>query len=204
MYMFTKLVPQSFSESLMVMSGISKKTVEEHLKLYTGYVNKYNEIMEKLSGLTEDDYTKANQVYSTIRELKVELSFAWGGVINHEIYFSHLGGKGGLPSNKLGEQIEKDFGSVENYKKDMKATGIAARGWVWTAWNYKTNSLFNYLGDAQNSFPIWGGRPTVALDTYEHAYFIDYGVNRATYIDAFFANLDWTVIEKTFTTIGKK
>ncbi|PJC33796.1 superoxide dismutase, partial [Candidatus Roizmanbacteria bacterium CG_4_9_14_0_2_um_filter_35_15] len=130
-----KLEPKKFSDSIFSMKGISKKTVEEHLKLYQGYVNKYNEIQEKLSALKDDDYAKANQVFSNIRELKVELSFAWGGVVNHEIYFSHLGGKGGKPAGKLLKQIKKDFSSFENYKKDLKATGISARGWVFTGWN---------------------------------------------------------------------
>jgi Fe-Mn family superoxide dismutase len=196
-----KISPKTFSSKIFQMKGISKKTVEEHLKLYQGYVNKYNEIQEKLAALTDDDFSKANQVYSTIRELKTELSFAWGGVVNHEIYFGHLGGKGGLPKGSLLKQIEKDFGSFENYKKDLKATGIAARGWVWTAWNEKEKRLFNYLGDAQNTFPVWYAKPILALDTYEHAYFIDYGVNRASYIDAFFENLDWEVIKKNFDKI---
>jgi Fe-Mn family superoxide dismutase len=189
---------KKFSDYLMEMKGISKKTVEEHLKLYQGYVNKYNEIQEQLTGLTDDGYSKANQVFSTIRELKVELSFAWGGIINHEIYFSHLGGKGGSPTGELMKQIEKDFGSFDEYKKDLRATGISARGWVWTAWSYKEKRLFNYLGDAQNSYPVWYAYPILALDTYEHAYFIDYGVNRGSYIDAFFENLDWKKIEESF------
>lgn len=196
-----KISPKTFSSKIFQMKGISKKTVEEHLKLYQGYVNKYNEIQEKLASVIDDDYSKANQVYSTIRALKTELSFAWGGVVNHEIYFGHLGGMGGAPKGSLLKQIEKDFGSFENYKKDLKATGIAARGWVWTAWNEKEKRLFNYLGDAQNTFPVWYAKPILALDTYEHAYFIDYGVNRASYIDAFFENLDWEVIEKNFDKI---
>src|SRR3989338_9441751 len=153
--MFNKITPQTFSDSLFSMKGISKKTVEEHLKLYQGYVNKYNEINEKLGLLTDDDFVKANQVFSVLRELKVELSFAWGGVVNHEIYFAHLGGKGGKPTGELLKQIEKDFGSFEDYKKDLKATGISARGWVWTAWNWREERLVNYLGDSQNTFPMW-------------------------------------------------
>ncbi|MFA6017131.1 MAG: Fe-Mn family superoxide dismutase [Patescibacteria group bacterium] len=196
-----KLEVKKFSDKILSMKGISKKTVEEHLKLYTGYVNKYNEIQEKLSVLTEEDLGKANQVFSSIRELKVELSFAWGGVINHEIYFSHLGGKGGEPTGDLLEQIKTDFGSFENYKKDLKATGISARGWVWTGWNWREERLVNYLGDSQNTYAMWGVDPILALDTYEHAYFIDYGVNRAGYIDSFFENLDWKIIEVNFEDI---
>lgn len=198
-----KLEPMKFSDSIYSMEGISKKTVEEHLKLYTGYVNKYNEIQEKLAGLSDDDYAKANQVYSLIRELKLELSFAYGGVVNHEIYFSHLGGKGGQPEGDLMSQIETDFGSFDAYKKDLKATAIAARGWVWTAWSHKEKRLFNYLGDAQNTFPIWYAVPVLALDTYEHAYFIDYGVNRGSYIDSFFENLDWGQVAEKFKHVGR-
>lgn len=193
-----KVEAKTFGQTIFSMKGISKKTIEEHLKLYQGYVNKYNEIIEKLIQLTDDDYAKANQTYSLIRELKVELSFAWGGVVNHEIYFSHLGGKGGYPTGDLITQIEKDFGSFETYKKEMKATGIAGRGWVWTAWNEREKRLVNYLGDSQNTFPVWFAVPILALDTYEHAYFMDYGVNRASYIDAFFDNLTWIAVEKNF------
>lgn len=196
--MFSPKVTQSFSPKIYEMSGISRKAVEEHLKLYAGYIAKYNEISAALEKLTDDDYTKANQTYSLIRELKVELTFAYGGILNHEIYFGHLGGRGGAPTGKLLAQIEKDFGSYDAYKKDMKATGIAARGWVWTAWNYMEGRLFNYIGDAQNSYPVWGCLPIVAMDTYEHAYFMDFGAARAGYIDAFFANMDWSVVEKTF------
>jgi superoxide dismutase, Fe-Mn family len=193
-----KLEPKKFSENLFKMKGISKKTVEEHLKLYTGYVNKYNEIQEKLSKLTDEDFSKANQVFSAIRELKVELSFAWGGVVNHEIYFSHLAGKGGTANGKLLEQIVKDFGSFENYKKDLKASGMSARGWVWTGWNQIEERLVNYVGDSQNTYAMWAVTPLVALDVYEHAYFIDQGTNRGAYIDAFLENIDWKVVEENF------
>lgn len=195
------LSPKTFDKGLFNMKGISKKTVEEHLKLYQGYVNKYNEIQEKLNQLTDEDYSAANQTYSLIRELKVELTFAWGGIINHEIYFGHLGGEGGRPSGDLLEQINKDFGSFDTYKRDVKTTGLAARGWVWTAWNSKEKKLVNYLGDAQNVFPVWYATPILALDTYEHAYFIDYGANRAGYIDAFFDNINWKIVEKNFSQV---
>jgi len=195
---YKQIVPETFSEKLYSMKGISKKTIEAHLKLYQGYVKKYNEINEKLSQLSVDDYANANQVFSTIRELKTELSFAWGGIINHELYFSHLGGKGGLPAGGLLKQIKKDFGSFEKFKTDVKATGLSARGWVWTGWNYREERLINYLGDSQNTYLTWGVEPIMALDTYEHAYFIDYETNRGAYIDAFFENLDWKVIEENF------
>lgn len=195
--------PKEFNKSIFEMKGISKKTVEDHLKLYQGYVNKYNEITEKIQSLTEDDYAKANQVFSTIRSLKTELSFAWGGVVNHELYFNHLGGTGGTASSSLLQQIEKDFESFESYKKDMKASAIAARGWVWTVWNSREQKLMNHIGDSQNTYALWETTPIVALDTYEHAYFADFGVNRGQYVEAFFENMDWNMVEKMFGKLKK-
>ena len=182
-------------DSIKALDGISEKTQSEHYKLYEGYIKKANEIIEKLKLV---DSSTANQVYSDLRELKLELSFAIGGVKNHEIFFGHLGGNGGGPSGKLAEMIVRDFGSFEKFQSDMKQTGIAARGWVWLAYDYDTNSLMNYLGDSQSTFPIWNAVPLVALDTYEHAYWMDFGTARAGYIDAFFKNLDWSVIEANF------
>lgn len=176
------------------LQGISKKTMEGHYKLYQGYVKKANEILEKLEAV-ERDATKANQTFSELRELKLELSFAVGGIKNHEVYFGHLGGEGGEPSGKLAELITRDFGSFEGFKQDMKATGMAARGWVWLAYDFSTGKLFNYLGDAQNTYPVWDAEMIMALDVYEHAYWGDFGTARADYIDAFFNNMDWKVVE---------
>jgi Fe-Mn family superoxide dismutase len=187
-------------DSIRELDGISEKTQTEHYKLYEGYVKKANEIAEKLKTV---DSSAANQIFSDLRELKLEYSFAVGGIKNHEIYFGHLGGKGGEPSGALAEAIAKDFGSFESFQKDMKQTGIAARGWVWLAYDFDTKALFNYLGDSQSTFPIWNAVPLVALDTYEHAYWMDYGTARAAYIDAFFKNMDWSVVEKSFDGIKK-
>ncbi len=186
----TKVEAIPMKESLLKMEGISERTVREHWKLYEGYVNKTNEIREKLAqGYA--DLSKAHQTYSDYRALKVELSFAWSGVKNHEIYFSNLGGSGGEPGGRLAELIRRDFGSFSEWVKDLKASGMAARGWVWLALDYADGRLYNYVGDSQNTYPIWDATPILALDTYEHAYFIDYGTNRGEYIEAFLHNLDW-------------
>lgn len=188
------------------LKGISKQTMESHYKLYEGYVKKANEIEEKLATV-DRDAAKANQTYSEIRELKLELSFAIGGIKNHVNYFSILGGNGGQPSGSLLTQIEKDFGSYDNWAADLKASGIAARGWVWLAYDWDSQKLFNYLGDAQNTYPIWNSSMLLALDTYEHAYWLDYQQNRAAYIDAFMENLNWQPIEalwQRLNVVGEK
>jgi len=190
-YKHEEITARELKPSLFELDGISRQSVEAHYKLYQGYIAKRNEIIGKLGGV---DLTSANQVYSELRALKVELSFAVGGVKNHEIYFEHLGGDGGDPDGAFGTLVERDFGSVADWRAELKATGLAGRGWAWTAYDWDEGRLFNYLGDTQNTYPIWNATPLVALDVYEHAYFIDYGTDRASYIDAFFDNLDWTTI----------
>jgi len=187
--------------SIKELNGISEKTMTEHYKLYEGYVKKFNEIDEKLKNV---DLASANQIFSDIRELKVELSFALGGVKNHELYFDHLGGTGGEPSGKLAEQINKDFGSFEAWQKDLTATAMAGRGWAWLAWDWDLERLMNYIGDAQNTYAVWSATPILALDVYEHAYYLDFGTKRADYIVTFFNNLNWTVVEKDFDYLFQK
>ena len=186
-----EIAARDLKPELLELDGISRASVEAHYKLYEGYVNKRNEILRKLA---EVDASSANQVYSDLRGLKVDLTFAIGGIKNHEVYFEHLGGGGGDPDGAMAGLLARDFGSIEAWRADLKATGMAARGWAWTAYDWDEERLFNYIGDAQNTFPIWNATPLVALDVYEHAYFLDYQTDRSSYIDAFFNNLDWGVI----------
>jgi Fe-Mn family superoxide dismutase len=188
---YEEITARELKPRLLELDGISRESVEAHYKLYQGYVAKRNEILGKLAQV---DLSAANQVYSELRSLKLDLTFAIGGVKNHEIYFEHLGGDGGDPTGLAADLLKRDFGSVAEWRADLKATGLAGRGWAWTAYDWDEGRLFNYLGDAQNTFPIWNATAIVALDVYEHAYFLDFQTDRASYVDAFFDNLDWTTI----------
>jgi Fe-Mn family superoxide dismutase len=190
-YRFEEIAPRPLRAEAYELEGISRAAVEAHYQLYQGYVAKRNEILGKLA---DADLSAANQTYSELRALKVDLTFAIGGIKNHELYFGHLGGGGGAPGGAFGALVKRDFGSPDAWRDDLKATGMAARGWAWTAYDWDEGRLFNYVGDAQNTFPVWNATPLVALDVYEHAYFLDYQTDRASYIDAFFDNLDWDVV----------
>jgi Fe-Mn family superoxide dismutase len=182
------LTAKPLPPKLSKTTGISQVTHEEHYKLYQGYIKKTNEIMEKLRTV---DLASANQSYSDLRGLKVELSFALGGVKNHELYFDAMGGAGGPAPGKLGERITRDFGTHERWAAEFRACGLAARGWVWLAWDRDLGRLMNFVGDAQNTYPIWNASVVLPMDVYEHAYYLDFKTNRGAYIDAFLANVDW-------------
>jgi Fe-Mn family superoxide dismutase len=190
-YGYEEIGARELKQSLLELDGISRETIEAHYRLYQGYVAKRNEILGKLEDV---DLGSANQVFSDLRSLKLDLTFAIGGIKNHELYFEHLGGPGGEPKGAFGQLVSRDFGSAAAWQADLKATGLAARGWAWTAYDWDERRLFNFIGDAQNTFPVWNATPLVALDVYEHAYFADFGTDRGAYIDAFFHNLDYGVV----------
>jgi Fe-Mn family superoxide dismutase len=192
MMAWKELTAKTFA-SIRELNGISLRTQEEHYELYKGYVGKTNEIQKKLDTV---DRSTANQIFSDLRSLRVDLSFAIGGVKNHELFFGHLGGKGGQPLARTLEGINRDFPSYDAWLADFKASGLAARGWVWLAYDHDLATLTTVVGDAQNTFPLWNATPVLAMDVYEHAYWLDYGRARAKYIDAFFNNLDWGVVEQ--------
>ena len=180
------------------LKGISQKTIEiHHDKLYAGYVNKSNEISEKLGILRKGGKVEGNQIYSELRGLKLGETFATNGTYLHENYFSILGGDG-VSKGEVKEAIEAKFGSIEDFKSYFSACAMAARGWAILAWDMHEKKLMQYNCDAQNHGGIWGAIPIIALDVYEHSYFIDTGSDRATYIKAFFDNLNWDKIEEYY------
>lgn len=173
--------------------GISEATHKAHLGLWQGYANKTNEIRKALAEM-EVDPAKANQIYSQMRALKANYAFALGGYKNHNVYFDTLGGDGGAPTGDVATLINDAYGSYENWAKDMKTTGIAGRGWAHLAYDRDEQRVFNFLGDSQDTFPQWNCELILALDVYEHAYFLDFQTARAKYIDAWLQCIDWNAV----------
>ena len=133
----------------------------------------------------------ANQVYSELRALKVDLTFAIGGIKNHEIYFEHLGGGGGDPTGPIGELIERDFGSVRGLARRPEGDRDGRPRLGLDRVRLGRGTALQLRRRRQNTYPVWNATPLVALDVYEHAYFLDFGTDRASYIEAFFENIDW-------------
>jgi len=188
----------SFQGSL---TGISEKTISiHHDKLYEGYVKKWQEIQEKLKTI---DKSSANATFSDLRELKLEESFVSNAIILHEAYFDILGGKGEI-EGEIVKAIEKDFGSFKKWLEDFKAIGLCSRGWTILGYDFNDGKLKNFLVDTHNSCGVWGASPILVMDMYEHAYFIDFGSDRKSYVETFFQNLNWQIINQKLQKITKK
>ncbi len=178
------------------LDGISADQIAQHKDiLYPGYVKKLNEIEEKLKNV---DLTSANQIYSELRALKAEETFALNGVILHEKYFENLGGNAKAPGETLLAAIVRDFGSFDAWVADFKACGMAARGWVMLAHSHYDRKLHNYCLDAHNTNVPATVTPVLVMDVYEHSYVIDYGVKRPPYIEAFMKNINWKAADTRF------
>lgn len=190
--------PLSFSGA---PAGISEKTlVTHHDKLYVGYVNKKNEIEEKLAPLQQGgDVISANQSYSELRALKDGETFAANGVYLHEWYFDVLRGDG-APVGTLANALAALHGSMENFLKYFAGCGMAARGWAVLAFDTHDKQLKVFTCDSHNHGGVWGALPLIVLDVYEHAYFMDYGSDRAAYIKAFLAQINWSTAEVSYVT----
>jgi Fe-Mn family superoxide dismutase len=175
--------------------GISEATHRAHLVLWQGYANKTNEIRKALAEL-DTDPAKANQIYSPMRALKVNYAFAYGGLINHNVYFDTIGGEGGPATGDVAGLINEAYGSFERWAADWKATGIAGRGWVYLGYDHDEQRVHTYIGDAQDTFPCWNNTLLLAMDVYEHAYYLDFQQRRPAYIDAWFNCVDWEAVNR--------
>ena len=196
-----EIVARDFPALHKDLDGISRQTMEDHYKLYQGYVKKTNELRGKLK---EIDYASAegNQVYSEIRALATDnYTFALLGFKNHDLYFGHLGGEGGAdPQGAIADELENEYpGGVEMWKHAIRKQARAARGWVMLGYDLNDGSLFNYMLDTQNLWAVYNMVPVLALDVYEHAYARDFGSTpdgRGEYVEAFFRNIDWDHVNR--------
>ncbi len=185
------LTPKPFAYDT---TTVSQKQFNEHVKLYEGYVSKINQIDAELE--KNPNEKEANATYSKYRCLKKGKSYALNGVILHEAYFQNLGNKKTAPLVRSAEIINQSFDSYENWEKDFIACCKAARGWCIFVYEQRTNSFCNILLDSHDDGMVCLAYPLLVMDMYEHAYFLDYGINKDEYIRNFLDAVDWRVVEK--------
>lgn len=176
------------------LQGLSPNQLKQHYQLYTGYVNKLSEINSKIKSMEKYD---GNATYSEVRALQTSKGFANNAVVLHEYYFSNLTSNKTQPSATLSQLIQRDFGSYEKYVENLKATAKSARnGWAVTGYSLRDNKLHNYAVDLHDIHSPIQVRPILVLDSWEHAFMVDYGINRDAYLDAFLKNVDWNEVSR--------
>ncbi len=187
----------NFDHLLGTLKGISDKQLQAHFGLYKGYVARINLMEEELK---KADKSHTNYSWGHWSELKRREAVAFNGAYLHQFYFENLGPKG-QPSPELASAIDAAFGSYDEFVKDLKATALCTIGWVVVTKSRVDGQLHTYLmTEHHTGFPVLQDIVLV-LDSYEHAFAIDYGTDRGSYIDAFVDNINWEVINARFTAL---
>jgi superoxide dismutase, Fe-Mn family len=180
------------------LKGISAKNIEEHLKLYAGYVKNSNLIIDKIAEYMADSEKNAY----VLGELQRRFSFEFNGMRNHEYYFDSLsGGAKSLPADStLRKKIESQAPSFDVWLAGFKAIALTRGiGWAVLGWDYGTEQLVHIWIDEQHLGQLNGVCWILGIDMWEHAFVYDYPTSeKKKYVEAFFENLNWDVIEQNF------
>ena len=185
------------------LKGISAKTVEEHLKLYAGYVKHSNLIMQKIDELAED----AEKNAYALGEVQRRFGFEYNGMRNHEVYFDSLS-DGSTPlttSGSLAEKISATWGSFDLWLNRFKSIALTRGiGWAMLYYDRKEGRLLSTWVDEQHLGQLQDCSLIIGLDMWEHSYVADYQPSgKKQYVEDFFANLNWSKVEKNFANASK-
>jgi Fe-Mn family superoxide dismutase len=188
--------PQNF-DHLLGTPGLSDKLLQNHFKLYQGYVANTNKLVDALALLLKDGKVDGPD----FAEYKRRFGWEFNGMRLHELYFGNMSKTGAAldKGSALAKAIVEQFGSVENWEKEFRAAGaMRGIGWVVLYHDVASGRLFNSWISEHDGGHLSGAVPLLVMDVFEHAFMVDYGLVRADYIKAFFAALDWSVVAKRF------
>ncbi len=183
------------------LDGISAKSIEEHIGLYNGYVKNFNAISTKLVEYAQDSEKNAHALSELIRRK----SFEFDGMRLHELYFEQLEG-GAAPLNKDSELAKALTEAYHEYFQPyFTAIGnMRGPGWAMLYWDPVGAQFQTGFSGEQHQGHFVTLPVILALDVWEHAFLLDYGAQgKGKYMEAFFKNLNWTVLEKRFAEATK-
>ena len=179
----------------------SKETLDLHYNiLYKGYVDKTNTVLGNL------ETARVRNDFKNIKCLEKELSFQGSGAILHEMFFQNM-----QPAKdrtrvdcKLVQKIVEDFGSFESFKRQFSeaAAGVEASGWCLLVWVPSFNKLEILQCEKHQNLTLWGCKPLLVLDMWEHSYYLQYKTKRPDYISAFWNIINWEEVNKRFLEIN--
>jgi len=186
---------QALTFNIPKLKGISEKNIEEHLKLYAGYVKHTNLILEKIAILKKD---AENNAYA-LGEINRRLGFEYNGIRNHEVYFSSFeGGSQAISdSGDLKKILSETWGSFDAWFNEFQSIALTRGvGWAMLYYDRKDKRLINAWIDEQHLGQLQDCALILGLDMWEHSYVADYQPSgKKNYVEDFFANLNWGVIE---------
>ena len=177
---------------------IDAKTMEiHHSKHHNGYTTNLNNAIEgtEMQNQSIEEICKSENLTGAVRN-------NGGGYYNHCLFWDILSPNGGgEPKDEVGEAINSSFGSFEDFKNEFAKAAATRFGSGW-AWLCVKNGALDICSTANQDNPLMldqcGGTPILALDVWEHAYYLNYQNRRPDYINAFFNVINWQEVNKRF------
>jgi len=172
---------------------IDAQTMEiHHDRHHAGYVKGLNKALTELRNIRSGSGDA-----SMVAHWTKQLSFHGGGHINHTLFWQGMApagkGGGGMPDGKLARQIDRDFGTFEQFVAQFKAAAasVEGSGWAWLVWEPMAHQLLILQAENQQKLLFAGCVPIIGVDVWEHAYYLKYQNARSAYLDAFMQVANW-------------
>ena len=170
--------------------------------LYKRYVDNANATLEKIKTARETND------YSNIKCLEKELSFQGSGAILHQLFFENMtpNREERTPKVELADRINLDFESFTNFKEQFieAAKAVEASGWCLLVWVPNIQKLVILQCEKHQDLTLWGCKPLLVVDMWEHSYFLQYKADRAKYLNEFWQIINWEVVNNRFKLIQSK
>ncbi|MBE6144853.1 MAG: superoxide dismutase [Firmicutes bacterium] len=180
---------------------IDSETINIHYnKHYLNYLNKLNDLLISLN------YDFRYNIYELIDNIEIfsvdkrdDILFLVGGVINHELYFDSIGPSNHKPYGKILDKINQEYGSYNNFLKEFKKNAQVLVGSGYTSLVLNRSGNLEIINTSNQETPLlYGLKPILTLDLWEHAYYLKYQNRKDLYIDAFFNIIDFDSLNNRY------
>ena len=182
-------------QSLCKITSVSHELMKNHIKLYHGYVENTNAILLELR--------RKNEALLCRQAVKNRLGWEFSGMRLHEYFFGNLGKTAMIQNGELIDWINHCFSNFDAWREDFIETALMrGNGWALLCRDNHTGNLMNLWIQGHATGTLIGCQPLLVLDAWEHAYMIDYGLDRKSYIERILSDVNWAVVVDRFSKVG--
>ncbi len=175
---------------------IDARTMRLHHDIHhAGYVRGLNRALAGLAGKRTRDETTG------VKDLSRALSFHGSGHFLHSLFWQNMSPDGGGdPSGGLRQALERDFGTVDSFRTQFTAAAsqVEGSGWGILAWHPVADRLLVLEAEKHQNMTVWGAVPLLAIDVWEHAYYLSYQNRRGDYVKAWWEIVNWDDVAGRF------
>lgn len=185
---------------------LTEEVIYYHKILYKRYLDRLNGLLVKNNhnfNIKKEDIVNNLEIFPI--EDRGGILFNLGGVLNHELYFDNIEPGKNISNNEILNKINLEYGSILEFKNIFKKESLKLVGSGYTFLVLDKNNKLKIINMTNQETPLSiGFIPLIALDLWEHAYYLQYNVNKEDYIDNFLNNLNYDKINRVYLDIISK